>query len=142
PNFAALAGNTLVDEYTEQNLAIKLESSQNMLDWLARELDKQLKKVQESEQALATYREKQNAMSLDDKQNIVTSRLTALNDALIHARTAKVQKEALYNQVKSMSGTTAPDAIPVIAQNTQVQALKTKLNELQRDKSRREERYG
>ena len=142
PNFAALAVNTLVDEYTEQNLAIKLESSQNMLNWLAKELDKQQQKVRESEQALAEYRDKQNAMSLDDKQNIVTTRLTALNDALIHARTAKVQKEALYNQVKSMSGTTAPDAIPVIAQNTQVQALKTKLNELQRDKSRLEERYG
>src|SRR5207247_6347620 len=124
PNFAALAVNTLVDEYTEQNLAIKLESSQNMLNWLAKELDKQQQKVRESEQALAEYRDKQNAMSLDDKQNIVTTRLTALNDALIHARTAKVQKEALYNQVKSMSGTTAPDAIPVIAQNTQVQALK------------------
>src|SRR5712691_9425107 len=142
PTFAALAVNTLVDEYTEQNLAIKLESSQNMLDWLAKELDKQQQKVRESEQALAEYRDKQNAMSLDDKQNIVTTRLTALNDALIHARTAKVQKEALYNQVKSMSGTTAPDAIPVIAQNGQVQALKTKLNELQRDKSRLEERYG
>src|SRR5947207_9556519 len=61
---------------------------------------------------------------------------------MIRARTAKVQKEALYNQVKSMSGTTAPDAIPVIAQNTQVQALKTKLNELQSNKSRLEERYG
>ena len=72
PNFAALAVNTLVDEYTEQNLAIKLQSSQNMLDWLAKELDKQQQKVQESEQALATYRDKQNAMSLDDKQNIVT----------------------------------------------------------------------
>src|SRR5216683_5565526 len=142
PNFAALAVNTLVDEYAEQNLAIKLESSQNMLGWLAKELDKQQQKVRESEQALAEYRDKQNAMSLDDKQNIVTTRLTALNDALIRARTAKVQKEALYNQVRSMSGTTAPDAIPVIAQNVQVQTLKNKLNELQRDKSRLEERYG
>jgi succinoglycan biosynthesis transport protein ExoP len=142
PNFAALAVNTLVDEYTEQNLAIKLQSSQNMLDWLAKELDKQQQKVRESEQALASYRDKQNAMSLDDKQNIVTTRLTALNDALIRARTAKVQKEALYNQVKSMSGTTSPDAIPVIAQNAQVQTLKNKLNELQRDKGRLEERYG
>ena len=53
PNFAALAANTLVDEYVEQNLAIKLESSQNMLDWLAKELEKQQQKVQESEQALA-----------------------------------------------------------------------------------------
>ena len=142
PNFAALAVNTLVDEYAEQNLAIKLESSQNMLGWLAKELDKQQQKVRESEQALAEYRDKQNAMSLDDKQNIVTTRLTALNDALIRARTAKVQKEALYNQVRSMSGTTAPDAIPVIAQNVQVQTLKTKLNELQSNKSRLEERYG
>ena len=136
PKFAALAVNTLADEYTEQNLAIKLESSQNMLSWLAKELEKQQQKVQESEQSLATYRDKQNAMSLDDKQNIVTTRLTALNDALIRARTTKAQKEALYSQVKAMSGGTSPDAIAVIAQNPQVQALKTKMNELLREKSR------
>jgi len=141
PKFASLAANTLIDEYVEQNLAIKLESSQNMLEWLAKELDKQQQKVQESEQALATYRDKQNAMSLDDKQNIVTQRLTALNDALIRARTGKAQKEALYSQVKSVSGTTTPDAIPIVAQNPQVQTLKTKLSDLLREKSRLEERY-
>ncbi|MBI3403227.1 MAG: polysaccharide biosynthesis tyrosine autokinase [Acidobacteria bacterium] len=141
PKFAAIAVNTLVDEYVEQNLAVKLGASQNMLDWLASELDKQQKKVQESEQALSEYRVKQNAMSLDDKQNIVTQRLTALNDALIRARTAKVQKEALYNQVKSISGSASPDAIPAIAQNAQVQTLKTKMNELVREKSRLEEKY-
>jgi polysaccharide biosynthesis transport protein len=140
--FAALAVNTLLDEYTEQNLAIKLESSQNMLDWLSKELDKQLRTVQESEQALANYRERQNAMSLDDKQNIVTQRLTALNDAMIKARTEKIQKESLYNQVKSMSGTTSADAIPAIATSPQVQTLKGKMSELIREKSRLEERYG
>jgi succinoglycan biosynthesis transport protein ExoP len=141
PNFAALAVNTLVDEYTEQNLAIKLESSQNMLDWLAKELDKQLKKVQESEQALATYREKQNAMSLDDKQNIVTSRLTALNDALIKARTEKIQKESLFNQVKSLSAASA-DSMPAVGSSPQVQSLKNKMSELIREKTRLEDRYG
>src|SRR5258708_22182636 len=140
-NFAATAVNTLLDEYTEQNLAIKLESSQNRLDWLSIELDKQLKKVQETEQALATYREKQNAMSLDDKQNIVTQRLTALNDAMVRARTETIQKESLYNQGKSMSGTTSADAIPAIVSSPQVHSLKTKLSELVREKSRLEERY-
>ena len=77
------------------------------------ELDKQQKKVQESERALADYREKQNAMSLDDKQNIVLSRLTQLNDALDRrARTKKAQKEALYNQVRSMSATTVAGRDP------------------------------
>jgi capsular exopolysaccharide synthesis family protein len=142
PNFAAAAVNTLMDEYTEQNLAIKLGASQNMLDWLARELEKQEKKVQESEQALATYREKQNAMSLDDKQNIVTQRLTALNEAMIKARTEKIQKESLFNQVKSISGSASADALPAIAGNPQVQALKSKMSELVREKTRLEERYG
>src|SRR5262249_27681321 len=95
PGFAALAVNTLLNEYVESNLSLKLESSQNMLDWLAKELEKQERKVQDSEQALATYREKQNAMSLDDKQNIVTQRLTSLNEAMIKARTEKIQKESL-----------------------------------------------
>ena len=141
-NFAALAINTLLDEYVESNLAIKLESSQNMLDWLGKELEKQERKVQESEQALATYREKQNAMSLDDKQNIVTQRLTSLNEALIKSRTEKIQKESLYNQVKSMSGTTSLDAMAAIASSPQLQTLKTRMAELIREKGRLEERYG
>jgi len=141
PKFAAMAANTLVDEYVEQNLAVKLGASQNMLDWLAAELEKQQKKVEQSEQALSQYRIKQNAMSLDDKQNIVTQRLTQLNDALIRARTGKVGKEALYNQVKSISGSSSPDAIPAIAQNAQVQSLKSKMSELVREKSRLEEKY-
>jgi len=142
PKFAALATNTLVEEYVDQNLAIKLEASQGMLAWLTTELAKQAHTVKESEQALATYRDKQNAMSLDEKQNIVTQRLNQLNDALIRARTSKVQKESLYSQVKSMAGGTSPDAIPAIAMNAQVQALKGKQAELLREKSRLEDRYG
>ena len=142
PKFAALAANTLVDEYVTENLDVKLQSSQNMIEWLDKELVNQQKKVEDSERALAEYRDKENAMSLDDKQNIVVARLTQLNDAVIKAKTARVQKEAVYNQVKSISAGTSPDAIPVIAANPQVQALHTRLAELQRDKVRLSERYG
>jgi len=44
--------------------------------------------------------------------------------------------------VKSVSGTTSADAIPAIVSTVQVQALKGKMNELIREKSRLEERYG
>ena len=113
-----------------------------MLDWLDKELANQQKRVEESERALAEYREKENALSLDDKQNIVLSRLNQLNDAATRARTARVQKESLYNQVKSISSGTAPDAIPIIAQNPAVQERKSKLAELQREKVKLLERYG
>ena len=98
-----------------------------MLDWLDNELANQQKRVEESERALAEYREKENALSLDDKQNIVLSRLNQLNDTATRARSSRVQKESLYNQVKAIASGTDPDAIPVIAQNAAVQTAKTKL---------------
>jgi succinoglycan biosynthesis transport protein ExoP len=142
PKFAADAVNALVDEYVNENLEIKLRSTQGMLDWLGNELASQQKRVEDSERALAEYREKENALSLDDKQNIVLSRLNQLNDTATRARSNRVQKESLYNQVKVIASGGNPDAIPVIATNAGVQAARTKLVELQRQKVQLLERYG
>src|SRR5262252_4648374 len=141
PKFAAEAVNALIDEYVTQNLELKLQSTQGMLDWLDKELDSQQKRVEESERGMANYREKENALSLDDKQNIVLSRLNQLNDAVTRARTERVQKESLYKQVNAISTGTAPDAIPAIATNPAVASAKAKLIDLQREKAKLLERY-
>jgi len=142
PKFATLAVNTLIDEYVDQNLAFKRQTTENMLEWLGKELLTQQQKVEESERALGEYRDKENALSLDDKQNIVLARLNQLNDAVTRAKTTRVQKEALYSQVKSVSAGMAPDAMATVAQSPQVQSLKTKLADLQRQKAQLAERYG
>jgi capsular exopolysaccharide synthesis family protein len=147
PNFAAKAANALMDEYVDQNLQVKLQTSENMLSWLAKELANQQTKVEESERALAEYRDKQNALSLDDKQNIVLSRLNQLNDAATKAKMVRVQKESQFSQIKSLMPSVSVDAVPVdsiplIAQSAQIQNLKTKLIELQQQKVQLAERYG
>ena len=54
-----------------------------------------------------------------------------------------MQKESLYNQVKSIAGGTAPDAIPVDrAERRRSQSAKAKLTDLQRQKVQLLERYG
>jgi capsular exopolysaccharide synthesis family protein len=136
--FTATAANTLVDEYVAQNLEVKQQSTQNMLEWLEREVASQQAKVEQSERDLAAYRDRENAMSLDDKNNIVLSRLNALNDAVLRARTVRIEKEAIYKQIKSAS---APETIPVIAQNAQINLLKQQRADLQREKARLTERY-
>src|SRR5262245_11559058 len=136
--FTATAANALVDEYAAQNLEVKQQSTQNMLEWLEREVAAQQTKVEQSERELAAYRDRENAMSLDDKNNIVLSRLNALNDAVLRARTVRIEKEAIYKQIKSA---TAPETIPVIAQNPQINLLKQQLADLQREKARLTERY-
>ena len=140
--FAADAVNALADEYVNENLELKLQSTQNMLAWLDKELVGQKQKVEDSERGLAEYRDKQNALSLDDKQNIVLSRLNALNDAVTKAKSNRIQKEALFNQVKTLAPGAAPDTLPIIAGNAAIQNLKGKLADLQREKVRLSERYG
>jgi len=101
--FAARAANALAEEYVTQNLALKLLGTQNMLDWLDKELVTQQRKVQEAEAALADYRERQNALSLDDKQNIVVQRLNKLNDDVVLSKTKKARAEVAYNQIRQLA---------------------------------------
>jgi polysaccharide biosynthesis transport protein len=140
--FSATAVNALVDEYVTQNLEVRMQGTQSMLDWLEKEVASQQAKVEGSERELAAYRDRENAMSLDEKNNIVLSRLNSLNDAVLKARTTRIERESIYNQVKSMSGSVTADSLPAVAQNPQVQLLKTQLGELQRQKAQLSERYG
>jgi polysaccharide biosynthesis transport protein len=142
PQFAALAVNTLVDEYVDQNLALKLAGTQNMIDWLEQEVTKQQAKVQDSERGLAEYRDKQNALSLDDKQNIVLSRLNKLNDDLMTSRTKKAQKQVLYTQIKAISGGLSPESIPAVGQSQAVQTAKGRVIEAQRTRETMAAKYG
>jgi polysaccharide biosynthesis transport protein len=143
PRFAASAVNALVDEYVAQNLEVKRRGTENSLEWLQQELKAQQQKVTDSERQLAEYRERENAMSLDDRNNIVVSRMNALNEAVVKARTNRIQKESLYNQVKNLGSNTADaETIPAIAQSPQVAQLKNQLADLQREKAQLAERYG
>ena len=142
PKFSALAVNTLLDEYVDQNLAVKVASTQSTLDWLSGELEKQQKKVQESERSLTEYRERQNAMSLDDRNNVVVTRYQRVNEELMRVKSEKAQKQALFEQVKAINTGTSPDVIPSISQNPQVVAARGKLTSLQTERVKLLERYG
>ena len=140
--FAARAVNALVNEYVQQNLELRRQNVVASLDWLSQELVKQQQKVEGSERAMAQYREDQNALSLEERQNIVVARLNQLNDAVTKAKTTRVQKEALYNEVKNLGVDFSADTIPAILQNTYIQGIKMRLAELERQKATLLERYG
>jgi polysaccharide biosynthesis transport protein len=139
PQFAARAVNVLAEEYVNQNLEFRLQNTDKTLDWLTEEVAKQQNVVQTSERMLAEYRENKNALSLEDRQNIIVSRLNQVNDAASRARMTRIQKEALYNQVVAASDR---ESLSTIASSPFVQQLKTRVAELQREKLRLEDRYG
>ena len=65
PVFAAKAADVLVEEYVKQNFERRTEATAKSLQFLADEIKKQQTKVEDSERAMAEYRETNNALSLE-----------------------------------------------------------------------------
>jgi len=142
PTLAAQAANALAEEYVAQNLDLRRQNMARSLEWLAQELVRQKHLVETSERAMAQYREDQNALSLEDRQNIVIARLNQLNEAATRARTNRAQKESLYRRLESLGSSGSPDTIPALLQNTYIQTMKAQVADLERRKALMSERYG
>lgn len=102
PVFASIAANTVADEYTAQNLDLRMEGVDNALKYLNDELGRQEKLVEQSQNALAQYREQNNALSLDTRQDSVAQRVNQTSEQLIEARNTLIAKQQLYNQIKGV----------------------------------------
>ena len=143
PKMAADVANGLAKQYIEQNLEYRFLSTKEASDWLGQQVAVERKKLEASEQALQRYRERGDAVALEDRQNIVVQRLSDLNAAYTKARTERFEKEALYNQLKGLQNDrTALDTFPAILSNTFIQQLKSQLADLQRQQAQMAERLG
>ena len=73
------------------------------------------------------YREQNDAISLEDRENIVVQKLTDLNAAVTKAKTERIQKEAMYNQLRAIENDPAAlDTFPAILGNTFIQQQKAR----------------
>jgi len=141
PAFAAKAANAYAEEYVAQNLELKAANLDKSLEWLTGEVGRQEGLVKASERALADYRERQDAGGLaEGSGNIVVARLTQLNDEVTRARTNRLTKENVWNQVRSAGQDT--ETITTILQNPMVLSLRSRVSEVERDRGRISERYG
>jgi capsular exopolysaccharide synthesis family protein len=143
PEYAAQIANGLAAAYIDQNLEFKFTASKDASDWLGQRLAEQRKAVEVSEGALQKYREQNDAVSLEERQNIVVQKLADLNAAVTRAKTERIQKESAYNQIRSIQHDRAAlDTIPAILANTFVQQQKTQLAELQRQQAQLSDKLG
>ena len=112
PQLATDMANGLAKAYIQQSMEFRFSASKDATDWLNAQLTEQRKKVEQSEAALQQYKEQHDAVAVEDRQNIVVQRLADLNAAVTRAKTDRITKEALYNQLKSVEGTPGIDSLP------------------------------
>ncbi len=143
PRLAAEVANAQAKGFIQQNLEFKFLSSKEATDWLGQQLAEQRTKVEASEAALQRYREQNDAISLEDRQNIVVQKLTDLNAAVTRAKTERIEKEALYRQLQGLSATSAAlDTFPAILTNAFIQQQKAQLAALQQQQAELADKLG
>jgi capsular exopolysaccharide synthesis family protein len=137
PAYAAQAANALAVEYMKQSLEFRRNASLRDNAWLTQQLEEQQRKVAESDIALQQYKETHNALAVDDKSNIVVQKLNTLNGQVNDARLARIDKEAIYQQIERMQSSGQPlDSAPAVLADEIVQRLKTEITEARAEQAR------
>jgi len=101
PTLAAKVVNTVIDTYIEQNYKTHLEATTRTSDWLTQQLSELQMKVEQSQEKLVRYQKEHGILGIDEKENIVTSKLDELNKELTAAEGDRMQKESIYRLASS-----------------------------------------
>ena len=143
PALAARVANTFASRYIERDRESRFAAANAAAEWLSKRLAEQRDQVAASETALQTYRARQDAMSLLDRQNIVGQKLGDLNSAVTKAKTERILRETQYQQIQGLKDNpVAIESHPLIAANAFVQALKSQAADLRRQEAQLSERLG
>lgn len=140
---AAKVVNELGRQFIQQDLDARARSSQQATQWLEDRLQEQRQKVEASDAALQKYKEQENAVSVDGRQNIVVQRLSDLNSSVTRAKTERLMRETTYEQVTRAANDPALlESIPAIASNLEVRQLQAQVADLRRQAAEASKRYG
>jgi exopolysaccharide transport family protein len=93
--------NTLMNTYTENNFKSRFDSTMQASDWLSKQLVDLQMKVETSQEKLVRYQKEHEILGIDEKQNIITSKLDELNKALTAAESERMGKESVYRLVQA-----------------------------------------
>ena len=96
PKLAANIANALTQAFIEHNFKMRFQATNQTSTWLTQQLSELATKVQDSQQKLVDYQKQHGYVELDDKQNVVTTRLDDLNRELTAAQSDRIAKEANY----------------------------------------------
>jgi len=104
---AAKVANLFIDEYIAYNSRQRIEDSMKAVDDLKERAEQQKKKVEELAISLQVYREKNKMVSLDQRKDIVTEKLKALNAYVTQTTSRLNEAEIRWRQVQERKATPA-----------------------------------
>jgi capsular exopolysaccharide synthesis family protein len=141
PEKAALVANAVAQELLEQNLETRGMLSQNVSDWINKQLDSSRENLVQSEQALDAYSKKAGLVYFGGASAITgpemsgtslsSERLRQVQEELSRAQADRMSKQTIFELAK----TTSPDTAPFLASDGALRVQQDKLIDLKRQKA-------
>jgi succinoglycan biosynthesis transport protein ExoP len=131
PRVSMMVANAAADEYISYDLDSRVDAGREAKEFLEKQIESAKQKVEDSEERLNTYASKNEIIFIDnDKKSVMGTKLAEISSALSAETTERIQKEALYRQIKE-SGTNNP----VILNNVLIQGLQNQYATLEAEYS-------
>ena len=129
PQRAKQLAESMVKEFVDQSFERKLGVSEMADSYLQQESDHLKAKLQNAEQAVQKFREDHDAVSLEDKQNIIVEKLKDLNQKVTQARSERLKLEADVTMIKGGKARTPEELLqlPSVAAVPIVTSLRQEL---------------
>lgn len=140
---AAQVSNALAQTYIENDLDARYQMTRTASAWLQERLAGLKSKLNESEQVLQGYREKQGMVSVEKMaQSGAAQQMDQLQTRLIEARTRRAEIEATYRIVKEAANAGDLASQPAVLNSGQVADAKRQATEAARKLADVSQRYG
>ncbi|WP_062267607.1 GumC family protein [Endozoicomonas arenosclerae] len=144
PELAASAANAIAHAYKEAWLDSRLAVTTHAKGWMQVRLKDLTAELEEAEQALQSYRDREGLIDLGGDLVLSRSELTALTQSLAAIRGQLAKVESVYLQIRNTGKDNFEDlgSLPVVLQSGLIQRLKEDKSVLEREVEELSRRYG
>ncbi|MBA3009313.1 MAG: GumC family protein [Proteobacteria bacterium] len=134
---AADMANTLAASYIEFNLANKMESSTQTLEWLNNELYELRKKLEDAEKVFFEYKQQNKVFSITGKQKMAEQKIEEFNNKYLEARNNRLVLDAKLNELSSnLRGTKEIANVRSLVDNPMIDTIYRKIVDLELELTR------
>ncbi len=138
PQLAADICNTLISNYVEHNFSQNYAATQQVSDWLQRQLGDLRKRLEASQDHMLTVQKDIGLIGIDQTQSIVLSRLVDISHDVTTAESQRLVAEAKLITLQSAP----PDVLATLSGDPVLMNLKERLTSLQADYASLNAKYG
>lgn len=103
PALAALIANSIVDQFSSQDFAMRSSSTRGASTFLQEEAKSLKAKLELSEQSLQKYREEVGSVSIQQGENSLAPKLQIYNNNLTQSRAEMQRLKAVYEQIITLT---------------------------------------